>query len=131
MGDKVSSHSRWIHTALTLLLLLQMRPCLKYPRKGTKEPSYGAELREAHTTVCLDWTGFHGMPFLGGISVKYTSPSASIGQGSTACPSSAGFLVGRAKRSLSSRLDGPLDVALEDMWFEDITYLKRNRNARL
>ena len=68
MGDKVSSHSRWIHTALTLLLLLQMRPCLKYPRKGTKEPSYGVELREAHTTVRLDWTGFHGMPFLGGVS---------------------------------------------------------------
>ena len=29
-------------------------------------PSYGAELSEAHASVHLDWTGFHGMPFWGG-----------------------------------------------------------------
>jgi len=68
-------------------------------------PSYGAELREARASVRLDWTGFHAMPFLGG------------------------FRVGRAKRPLSSRLHGSLDVALEDMGFEDITYLNQ-RNAQ-
>ena len=26
-------------------------------------PLYGAELREERASVCLDWTGFHRMPF--------------------------------------------------------------------
>ena len=58
--------------------------------------------------------------------MKHVPVSALIGQGSTACPSWAGFRVGRAKRPLSSRQDGPLDVALGDMEFEDITYLNQH-----
>ena len=45
-------------------------------------PSYGVELREAHASVCLDWTGFHGMAFWGGALAPARKPQPVFHAGS-------------------------------------------------